>query len=493
MTHTVDPRDTTHIDPTDTTHIDPTDSPAQAVPHRGPMLSVLLVSGFVIAFSETLLNTALPDIMKETHVSTMTVQWLSTAYLLVAGIVMPLAAHLINRFKVRPLFTVSILIFLAGDLLSLFAPAFPLLLIGRIIMAVSVGIVLPLNQALVALVFPPEKRGLAFGLYGIVFSLGPALGPTVSGWIVDKWGWRVLFGMLAPATVLILILGLVFLTNLTQIQKTRLDLPSAILSCVGLGCLLYGFGRIGSEGRLTWRTGILLLVGSALTVCFCVRQNRISNPILRLRCFRSPSFRLAALLALVEGVSLLAPELVLPMYNQQVRGLTALVSGLSMLPGALMTAVVSPLAGTLYEQAGMRVVGISGYAIALVSTLPMLWFGPTTPVWMIVVTYLVCDSGLTMAYMQVTTYAVGALPLKDMVDGSTLIATIQQVASSLGTALLMTTMAIGTSHASASGASASAASAAGYHTAFVAVLVISALNLALALPLKKSTSPEYEA
>ncbi len=325
MAHTITPRNTTrtdsgnttHIDPTDTSRTNPIDGPAQpVVPHRGAMLSVLLISGFVIAFSETLLNTALPDIMKETHVSTMTVQWLSTAYLLVAGVVMPLAAHLINRYKVRPLFTTAIVIFLAGDLLALFAPAFPLLLVGRIIMAVSVGIVLPVNQAVVALIYPPEKRGLAFGLYGIVFSLGPALGPTISGWIVDRWSWRVLFGVLAPATILILILDLAFLTNITKTSRTHLDWLSAVLSSAGLGLLLYGFGQIGAQGGMTWLTDLFLLIGLALVAWFCVRQNRISNPMLRLRCFRSPSFRLAALLALIEDVSLLAPELVLPMYNQ---------------------------------------------------------------------------------------------------------------------------------------------------------------------------------
>ncbi len=213
----------------------------------------------------------------------------------------------------RPLFTTAIVISLAGDLLAL-APAFPLLLVCRIIMAVSGASCCRSTRPSSPSSIRPRRRGLPSAWQ--MASLACSTCTAISGWIVDRWSWRVLFGVLAPATILILILGLAFLTNITKTSRTHLDRLSAVLSSAGLGLLLYGFGQIGAQGGMTWLTDLFLLIGLALVAWFCVRQNRISNPMLRLRCFRSPSFRLAALLALIEDVSLLAPELVLPMYNQ---------------------------------------------------------------------------------------------------------------------------------------------------------------------------------
>ncbi|MBU7555893.1 MFS transporter [Pediococcus ethanolidurans] len=215
------------------------------------MVFVLLLGSFLSALAETFLNNALPTIMAEVHVSQTTAQWLSTGYLLVAGIMMPTAAYFTNRIKLKPLFLETISIFLSGLIISATAQSFTILLLGRLIQAASVGVSMPLVQNVLTLIFPAEKRGIALGIGGIVINLGPAIGPTLSGIIVTHWSWRMLFIALIPIACLVLVLGIFTIDNVTDTRSDHLDMPSLIMSVFGFGglglvvCFL-GFHKLAS-------------------------------------------------------------------------------------------------------------------------------------------------------------------------------------------------------------------------------------------------------
>lgn len=457
------------------------------------MVTVLLLGGFITSFSETLLNNALPTIMREVHVSQMTAQWLSTGYLLAAGIMMPVAAYFTNRFRLRPLFIGLMLVFLLGTVTAVTASSFAQLFIGRIIQALSVGISMPLTQNVISLLFPPEQRGIALGLAGVVINLGPAMGPTISGYIVDHYSWRMLFIILIPLALLVILLGLVFVKNVTKTVADSVDTLSVVYSSLGLGSLLYGLSLVGVDGGVSLTAIITVVVGVAVLVLFVRRQFRLTKPLLELRAFKAASFSKVVVVALFSAISLMGPELIVPLYNQNIHGLTAMTSGLLLLPGALLMAILSPISGKLYDLFGIKALAYVGYGLTLIATIPMLWFDRQTSLLTIILSYAARVAGLTLVYMQVNVNGLNALPKDYVVHGSTIIVTIQQVASSFGTALLVAIVSFVQRRQGMRGVPADTATAMGYHWAFIVVFIISAICLLGSLLLKNKTTPEVEA
>lgn len=338
-------------------------------PRKGLMVAILLLGSFLTTLAETLLNNALPAIMTELHTTQSTAQWLNTGYFLVAGIVMPTAAYFTNRFNLRPLFTGIMATFLLGLIISATAPTFTLLLVGRLIQALSVGISMPLIQNVLTLIFPANQRGLILGVAGVVISLGPAMGPTLSGIIVDHFSWRMLFLFLIPLTIIALVLGLLFVKNLTSTHADHLDLSSVLLSTLGFGTLLYSCSTLGTAASqgLAWT---LLVIGLVTITVFVHRQLRLAHPLLQLRVFLAPSFRKATGLAIISAIALMGPELIVPLYNQRVRGLDATTSGCwSLANGRFFASIRATLRRIWHQKTGLLWFwpGDSGYpATALV-------------------------------------------------------------------------------------------------------------------------------
>ena len=454
------------------------------------IMTVLLLGSFITTLAETLMNTALPTIMRELHISQMTAQWLSTGYMLAAGIMMPTAAYFTNRVKLRPLFITIMTTFLTGLIISASASSFTFLLIGRLIQALAVGISMPLVQNVITLISPINKRGLMLGVTGVVINLGPAVGPTLSGYIVDHYSWRMLFLCLIPLAALALILGIFLIKNITPTRPDRLDVPSLLLSTVGFGALLYGFSNIGVTGRLDRASLIWIIVGTVIIAAFIYRQLHLAQPLLELRVFLAPSFRKVAVLALLSAIALMGPELIIPLFNQNILGLTALVSGLALLPGALLMAILSLVSGRIYDQIGIKKLAYLGFGLAILATVPFIYFGNTTTPIMICLTYALRISGLTLVYMPIIVYGLNALPAAYVVHGSTLIVTIRQLASSLGTALMVATITLGRNAGLQQGLSSQLANAQGYRWTFILTLIITGLCLLWSLRLKNKTSVE---
>lgn len=225
--------------------------------NRTVLVLVLLIGTFCTVLNQTILSTAFPTLMKAFDVSTSAVQWLTTGFLLVNGIMIPISAWLINRFNSKVLYMSAMTVFLIGTIICYIAPtsSFTTLLIGRLVQAAGVGISMPILQTIMLTIFPPEKRGTAMGMAGIVIGLAPALGPTLSGWIIDSYNWRVLFGMIIPIVILVLVLASFQMKSVIQLSKPKIDVPSIILSTVGFGSLLYGFSEVGDKG---WGDALVL-------------------------------------------------------------------------------------------------------------------------------------------------------------------------------------------------------------------------------------------
>ena len=408
--------------------------------NRSLLVVVLLIGTFCTVLNQTLLATAFPTLMKEFDISASTVQWLTTGFLLVNGIMIPISAWLINSFSSKKLYLSAMGTFLIGTIICFIAQNFPVLLAGRLIQAVGVGLSMPLLQNIMLTIFPPEKRGSAMGMAGIVIGLAPALGPTLSGWIIDHYSWRDLFGMVIPIVILVLVLAVFFMKRVIELTHPKIDAISAILSTIGFGSLLYGFSSVGDKGWLSKEVLGFLIVGIIFIFLFSKRQLNIEHPFLELRVFKSKIFTIAAVLAGVTNMAMIGAEMVLPLYIQNIRGESAFHSGLMLLPGALVMGLMMPITGAIFDKHGARKLAITGMFILTSATLPFAFLTSKTSVIVIVVLYAIRMFGISMVMMPVTTSGMNALPAQLISHGTAVNNTFRQVASSIGTAILISVL-----------------------------------------------------
>ena len=408
--------------------------------NRSLLVVVLLIGTFCTVLNQTLLATAFPTLMKEFDISASTVQWLTTGFLLVNGIMIPVSAWLINSFSSKKLYISAMTTFLIGTIICFLAQNFSVLLIGRLIQAIGVGLSMPLLQNIMLTIFPPEKRGSAMGMAGIVIGLAPALGPTLSGWIIDHYSWRDLFGMVIPIVILVLVLALFFMKSVIELTHPKIDTISAILSTIGFGSLLYGFSSVGDKGWLSKEVLGFLIIGIIFIFLFSKRQLKIEHPFLELRVFKSKIFTIAAVLAGVTNMAMIGAEMVLPLYIQNIRGESAFHSGLMLLPGALVMGLMMPITGAIFDKRGARKLAITGMFILTSATLPFAFLTSKTSVIVIVVLYAIRMFGISMVMMPVTTAGMNSLPYNLISHGTAVNNTIRQVATSVGTAIMISVL-----------------------------------------------------
>ena len=322
--------------------------------NRVPLMIVLISGAFVAILNQTLLATALPHIMADLNLDANTAQWLQSIFMLVNGIMIPITAFLIERFSTRGLFMTAVGLFAFGTLVCGIAPNFSVLLTGRVLQASGAGIILPLMQTIMFLVFPIEKRGSAMGMFGLVIAFAPAIGPTLSGWLVEQFPWRSLFFVILPIAIADLIVAYFILKNVTKQTFPKVDPISIILSTFGFGGLLYGFSVAGSASFLSQEVLLSLAVGAVTLTLFITRQMKLEKPILEFRIFKYKVFTLTTALGMIVFISMIGGAVILPILMQDMLGFTAFESGLMLLPGALLMGIMNPITGRLFDKFGAR-------------------------------------------------------------------------------------------------------------------------------------------
>ncbi|KGP70785.1 DHA2 family efflux MFS transporter permease subunit [Pontibacillus yanchengensis] len=408
--------------------------------NKKPIVAVLIIGAFVAILNQTLLATALPHIMNDLDISANTAQWLTTVFMLVNGIMIPITAFLIETFTTRRLFLSAIGLFTIGTIIASVAPDFASLMVGRVIQASGAGIMMPLMQTVFLTIFPVEKRGQVMGLVGLVIAFAPAIGPTLSGWLIGFLPWRSLFFVVLPIAVIDLIIAYFVLKNVTERRYPKLDITSIILSSFGFGGLLYGFSVAGTDGWLSANALISLIVGAITLTIFILRQLKLDQPILEFRVFKYPVFTFTTIVAMVVFISMISAETILPIYLQEMLGYTALESGLVLLPGAIAMGIMSPITGRIFDKVGAKWLALTGMSIITVTTFFFTSLEPNTTLAYVTVVYAIRMFGVSMVMMPVTTAGLNQLNLKLIPHGTAMGNTMRQVAGSIGTAILVTVM-----------------------------------------------------
>jgi EmrB/QacA subfamily drug resistance transporter len=404
------------------------------------IISILMIGAFIAFLNNTLLNIALPSIMADLEVDASTVQWLTTGFMLVNGILIPTTAFLIQKYSVRKLFLVAMGLFTAGTILAGMAHVFPVLLTGRMTQAAGSAIMMPLLMNVMLVSFPIEKRGAAMGIFGLVLMGAPAIGPTLSGWLIEHYDWRMLFHFVTPIAAIVLLIGFFLLKDKKEKVDIRLDFLSVLLTSVGFGGLLYGFSSAGKQGWDSPQVYLTIAIGAISLLVSILRQLKQDQPMLNYRIFKYPMFALSSVISMVLTMAMFSGMLLLPIYVQTIRGISPLDAGLMMLPGAILMALMSPITGKLFDKFGGRLLAIIGLAITVVTSYLFSQLSLETTYTQLLLLYSVRMLGMSMVMMPVSTNGLNQLPARFYPHGTAMNNTLQQVSGAIGTALLVTVM-----------------------------------------------------
>lgn len=451
----------------------------KAPPSAGVIIALLVFSAFVMILNETIMSVALPVLIVDLQIAARTAQWLTSGFLLTMAVVIPMSGSLLQRFPVRAIFVASMSLFCMGTLVSALAPGFAVLLAGRIVQACGTAVMVPLLMTTVMKLIPAERRGQTMGTISIVIAVAPAVGPTLSGFILGSLNWRWMFWIVLPIAVLGLIAGWVWLRVPDEReQPTRIDAVSVPLSAIAFAGLVFGLSELGASGHggqavPAW---VPLSAGALAMVLFGARQlqlQRDDRAFLDLRPFTYRRFSVSVGLAVIGFTGLFGAIIMVPLYVQDVLGKSALVAGLTSLPGGLLMGLAGPLVGRVYDRHGARRLVVPGSTMLFASLCGFAMLSAATPVWELVVLQTIMMVGLSMMFTPLMTDALSALPDRLYSHGSAIMTTLQQVAGAAGTALFVTVMA----KASVSGG---APDMPGVHAAFVAAALIGAVAVVLA-------------
>lgn len=407
------------------------------------IVAILLAGATLVVLNQTLLSPAFPSIMADLQVDATTVQWLTSAYSLVEAIVIPLSAYLVGRFPTRKLFIAGVSVFAIGSLLAAFAPFFGVLLLGRIFQAASTGVVMPMVFTVILLVFPREKRGSAMGIVSLVIGFAPAVGPSVSGLLVESIGWRSLFVLVAILAVVIVIAATIFLKSYGEFEPTSFDKPSVALCSLGLLGLLYGLATITSSSNIAAPVA-LIVVGAILLVLFVRRQLSLEVPLLKVDVLKSHRYAIVVALVALLQAALVGTGVLLPIYLQNLLGVSALETGLIMLPGAVLGAIMGFFAGRLFDRFGARRVAIPGALVSAIGGCGLVGFQLDSPIPYIIVIYTCLGVGMQALDTPLNTWGINSLDNRVIQHANALQNTLNQVGASLGTAILVSLSATST-------------------------------------------------
>lgn len=404
-----------------------------------PISIALISAGFFCMLSETLLNMALKNLMIQFNISANSVQWLSTGYMLVMGILIPISAFLIQNFTTRKLFITAISTFVLGTVISGLAPIFPILLLGRLIQAVGTGILIPNIVNTLIIINPPEKRGQALGVFNLVMFCAPAIGPTVSGLIIQSFNWRCLFFCTLPFSIITGIIGYIYMENVTDLTKTDLDVISILLSTIGFGSFIFGISNIGNLS--VTKMVIPLIIGCVALILFVLRQLHMKNPMLDVRIFKYPMFSIGTIHIIIMHMVNFSLMLILPMFLEGALGISAFKAGLILLPGGLINGLVAPFAGHLYDKHGPKALILPGYAMSTVVFI-LLFRTISTSISIPLLILLHCLSLIAVSMINTPsqTNSLNQLTPNENPHGTAILNTLQQIAGAFGTSLFVAIM-----------------------------------------------------
>ncbi|GAB2520398.1 DHA2 family efflux MFS transporter permease subunit [Microbacterium petrolearium] len=458
---------------------------------------LLLIAAFVAILNETTMGIAIPHLNEDLGLPPELGQWMTSAFMLTMAVVIPTTGFMLVRFTTRQVFLAAMISFTLGTLICLVAPGFTLLLVGRVVQAAGTGVMMPLLMTTMMNVVPPHSRGRMMGRVGLVISLAPAIGPTLSGAVLETLSWRWLFAIVLPIALIALALGAKWMLNLGETTHAPIDILSIVLSALAFGGIVFGLSQFGGHGEgaagsatIGW---IVMAFGAVALALFVWRQlalQKKDDALLDLRVFRSRNFVVAVTIMAVVAFSMFGTLSLLPLYLQNVAGLDSLQAGLVLLPGSVLMGLLGPVMGRIYDARGPKTLLVPGTIMIAAALFVYSTLGENTPIGVLIAVQIVMSLGLASSFTPLFSASLGSLERRLYSHGSAALNTLQQVAGAVGTALLVSLYSTALHLGEAEGMSIADAGAPGARTAFLLAAIVALVPVVLAFFIRKPADQE---
>ncbi len=397
----------------------------------------LVVSGIASSLLSTAMTTALPNVVKYFGISTSVGQWITSGYSLAMGMIMPLTAFLITRFPTKKLYLTGIGGFIAGLLISIFAGNFALMMAGRILQACGNGILMTAAQVIILTVYPVEKKGTMMGTYGLATTVAPVVAPTIAGLMIDAFGWKSIFYIVLAVMALSFVISSIVFEDVLELQDKKFDLLSFVESIFAFGGITLGIGNISNFGLISAEAGLPLVIGAVTCGFFMARQCGLEKPFLDVKILGNRNYTVSVIASMVLYLVMMGSSVMMPLYVQDVMGCSAVVSGLVTLPGSLATAVVSPFAGKLYDEIGIKKIFVAGSAALIISNIGMVFLTMSTPLWIAAAFNVIRNISIGSLMMPLLTWGTSNVRPEKVADASSLLTSLRTIAGSIGSAVFV--------------------------------------------------------
>ncbi len=457
------------------------------------VINLLLVSAFVVILNETIMSVAIPRLMETLGVTAAAAQWVTTAFLLTMAVVIPMTGFLLQRLRTRPIFILAMSLFSTGTLAAALAPGLEMLVVARVIQASGTAIMMPLLMTTVMTLVPPETRGKTMGNITMVISVAPAIGPVLSGLILNYLHWRWLFVLVLPIALGALWLGFRRIENVTEPRDAPLDVASVVLSVFAFGGIVYGLSLLGVPSvpgqPPAWAP---LVIGAVAMIVFVQRQLKLqqtNSALLDLRVFASRNFTVSLSMFAVLMLGLFGTIILLPIYLQNVLNISTLQTGLLLLPGGLLMGQLGRRAGRWYDRIGPAKLVIPGVIIVTVVLWAMTMLGTQSRIEYILAGHIVMSIGFGLLFTPLFTVSLSSVPAQLYSHGSAVLGSLQQVAGAAGVALFIALMTAQSARLASAGAVHVEALAGGIRAAFLCGAIIALLAVACAFLVRKPSAP----
>lgn len=401
---------------------------------RRIVTTILLVSCFLSLASQTMIVTAMPVIQHSLHVSLNAVQWLTTGYTLIIGVVTPLSSNIYDKYTNRHVFLTTVGIFIIGTAIGCFATNFWELLAARLIQAVASGILMSFQMTTMISIYPIEKRGTILGMSSLVISSGPALGPSISGLLLEYLSWRSIFYTVLPFMLVVWVIAYFKLPNFSKPRPITIDIWSVCLSLVGSALTLGSLTTFEINAVVAWA---MLIVGIIILAIFTKRQLHLKNPMLKVQIMKYPSFRMMTGVGMLAFMVLLGTEQLIPIYTENLMGMGSFASGLILLPGAILNGITATFVGRLYDEYGPKRLIIFGGILMLVASIPFVTISKQTPIWLMTVAYAFRMIGNSFVFSPALSEAFHDLKGSENSHGTALNNTLRQASGALSVTMLV--------------------------------------------------------
>ena len=452
----------------------------------------LLVGTFTMSISQSSLSTAYPTLMNAFGISASTVQWLTTGFMLVMCVSMPISPWMLNNMSFKTMFIGALGLFDIGSLMIVLTPSswgingFWFMMIGRAMEAFAVGVLFPSYQTVLLEITPKEERGSTMGIAGLVMGSALACGPIVSGIVLKFFSWKSLFILfMLVISIIILMAASGLIQDVMERHETNLDWLSVIL-LVGLIGIMYVVDQAGKTNPAWGINTVIFIVSLIAIIWFCIRQLHLKHPLLELRVLKTFNYDLAILLTSISYIALIVTTIIFPLYYQGVLKVSPFISGMSLVPGAPFLSILNPLSGKLADKIGFKPTMLAGMFMIIIGWVAGLIVLNHLSLMGMILCAMVIEGGNAFVMMPAVTLGANALPDELVPHGTAVITTVRQVLGSAGVTISTLILTVATSNALQRGSSAQVASLHGYHLVFIGMIITELIGLVLAFMLKNT-------